>query len=100
MRVDEYAKYVINNMNRATLGNALNISNKFNSEYNFIEFLNFINTYIEDVMVSKLLQKDKCYNILYLSNKAFKMYNSDFNYNKTFIIDDFIIELWQVLNGD
>ena len=29
MTVSEYAKYVVSNMNRATLGNALNIVKKF-----------------------------------------------------------------------
>lgn len=100
MRVDEYAKYVINNMNRATLGNALNITNKFNVEYDFKDFLESIDSYILELLQLKIFDSTKGYSILHLSNKAFKMYESDFNYNKAFIIDDFIIELWQVFNGD
>lgn len=100
MDVNEYAKYVVNNMNRATLGNALNIANKFASEYDFAEFLNAVDKHVGIVLASNLLPKDKCYNILYLSSKAQKMLNSEFKYNKSFIIDDFIVDLWGVINGN
>lgn len=100
MNVGEYAKYVVNNMGRATLGNALNIATKFVSEYDFTEFLTSINEYIGVALTSNLLPKDKCYNILYLSNKASKMLKSEFRYNKSFIIDDFIVDMWGVINGD
>ena len=41
MNVQEFAKYVITNMHRATLSNALNISTKLDTEgfYKFNEFL-------------------------------------------------------------
>lgn len=100
MTVSEYAKYVVSNMNRATLGNALNIVKKFETEYNFVDFLASVDSYVLQVLNSNLLDKSKCYNILYLTNNALKKYNSNFNYNKNFIMDDFIIDLWGVINGD
>lgn len=100
MDIDSYAKYVINNMNRATLGNALNIVNKFNNTYNFIDFLTSIDSYILEILSNNLLEKGKCYNILYLTSNARKMYSSKFNYNKNFIMDDFIVGIWSVINGD
>lgn len=99
MNVEEYAKYVVNNMNRATLGNALNIATRFVSEYDFEEFLLFVNKYVGDALVSNTLSKDKCYTILHLSNKAGKMLKSEFRYNKSFIIDDFIVDMWGAING-
>ena len=100
MTVSEYAKYVVSNMNRATLGNALNIVKKFETEYNFVDFLTSVDSYVLQVLNSNLLDKSKCYNILYLTSNALKKYNSNFNYNKNFIMYDFIIDLWGVINGD
>lgn len=101
MLVNEFARYVINNMGRATLGNALNIANRFSSgDYNFIEFLNQVNVYVADLLKSNTLNSIKCYNILSITDKTLKLYNSEFNYNKSFIVDDFIIDIWSVLNGN
>ena len=59
MDVVEYAKYVINNMSRATIGNALNISNKFSNEYDFKEFLVSISKYLETLLATNSFSKAK-----------------------------------------
>ena len=47
MNVEDFAKYVIDNISRASLVNALNITNNFTGTYNFIEFLDYMQKYIE-----------------------------------------------------
>lgn len=101
MTLEEFSKYVIDNMTRATVGNALNISLRINgSGYQFVDFIKGVETYIADCIVKNKLTKDKCYGIFYICNKYLKQYNSTFNYNKEYIINDFIIDLWRILNGN
>ena len=65
----EFGKYIINNIKRATLSNALNICNK----------------------IDKII----AYKIIIICKDALDKYNSSFNYNKKMIIDDFVIRLWE-----
>ena len=99
MDIKDYSKYVLDNMNRATLGNALNIALKFNSEYKFENFIDNIIIQCKFEILENKHDDDKYYKILGIAYNSLKYYKSSINYNKSFIIDDFIIDLWKVLNG-
>ena len=101
MEVKDFAKYVIDNMHRASLANALNIPNKLDTEgyYKFEEFVNNIVNYINESLSNNHIDKTEAYNILIYSNDWLKMYKSEFNYNKQMIIDNYIIDLWEIING-
>ena len=101
MTVEEFSKYVIDNMPRATIGNALNISLRINgTEYEFPSFIKGVEAYISECLIKGKGVKEKSYGIFYICNKYLKQYNSSFNYNKEYIINDFIIDLWRIMNGD
>lgn len=101
MEVNEFAKYVVDNMCRATVGNALNIVNKFNGPeaiYKFEDFIVEMEKYINK-LVADNYDKNICYKVFTLINKTMAKYNSTVKYNKTFILNDFIIDLWRTMNG-
>lgn len=100
MDVKEFAKFVIDNMCRATIGNALNIVNKLDNPeyYNFEEFIVELQKYVASLLTTDF-SKDKCYSILSLISTTVKKYRSNIKYNKTFILNDFIIDLWRIMNG-
>lgn len=100
MEVNEFAKFVLDNLTRATIGNTLNISNKLDCPdyYKFIDFLDEIQKYTEKLLLDGF-DKNKCYEILVLANKTLKKYKSEVKYNKTYIINDFVIDLWRIMNG-
>ena len=52
MTVKDFAKYVIDNMSRASLANSLNIATKLDNPeyYSFIEFLNEIVSYVNELL--------------------------------------------------
>ena len=87
-------------MHRATLANALNIATKLDSAdgYKFDELCLEMQKYVKDCLAQNKIDCDKCYSILSALNKALKAYNSTFNYSKAFIIDDFLIQLWDILD--
>lgn len=99
MEVAEFAKHVIDNMHKATVGNALNIALKLDNPefYSFKVFLNEMEKYCYQVLQDGF-NKQKCYCIFALINKTLKKYNSEIKYNKTFIINDFVIDLWRIMN--
>ena len=98
MEIYDYAKYIINNITRATIGNALKISDKIDSTYKFIDLINNICKYIDELILNNRLEKEKCYSIYYIINKYTKLYNSQFS-TKKYIINDFIIDLWKIMNS-
>lgn len=99
MNTHDYSRYIINNITRATIGNALKISDKIDTEYKFLDMLNEICLYIDELIINGNLNKECCYSIYYIINKYKKQYNSSFNYNKKYIINDFIIDLWKIMNN-
>ena len=102
MDVKDFAQYVVNNMHRATLSNALSISAKLDTEgfYKFPEFLDELYKYAIECLSSKRIDTNKCYKILALTNETLTKYNSTFNYNKVYLIDDFLIKLWYILDKE
>ena len=101
MSVEKFAQYVINNLNRATLANAMNIADKLDNPdyYEFQEFNNYIMQYVGTESILNFLGKAKVYKILSACYDAVKAYNSEFKYNKRMIIDDYIIKLWCAVNN-
>lgn len=97
MNVNDFAKYVIDNMHRATLANAMNISEKIDNEeyYTFKDFVNSVNAYVSDALQNNKICNIQAYKILGNMDKYAKMYDSDIKYNKRMIIDNMIIELWE-----
>ena len=101
MNVSDFAKYVIDNLHRASLSNALNISSKLDNDeyYTFVDFVDNIIAYVNSRLADKNIDTFEAYNILIYSNNWLKMYKSEFNYNKDMIIDNYIIDLWEIING-
>lgn len=100
MTVEEFAKYVVDNMHRATLSNALKIADKLDnpSFYKFEEFVVCMQKYLVECLSTKKLSDAICYEILGVISKTLKKYKSDIKYCKMYIIDDFIIDLWEALD--
>lgn len=101
MSISDYARYIINNITRATIGNALRIGDKIDIDggYKFDELLNNICIYIDELILNKNLSKEKCYSIYYIINLYKKQYLSEIKYNKKYIINSFIIDLWKIMNS-
>lgn len=97
MTVSEFGKYVIDNMHRATLSNAMNIADKIDNEqfYTFHDFTNAINECVSKSLLESKIDCIKVYKILVAVDKYTKMYNSDVKYNHKMIIDNLIIEIWE-----
>lgn len=94
MNVEEYALYVLNNMQRASAANALNITKKFDTDYNFKEFVNLI---IKNLNNTKL-KPEIIYKIYAYSYDVIKKLDSEFKYNKQILIDDYILNIWSAIN--
>lgn len=98
MTVSDFAKYVVDNMHRATLANALNIANKLDNPdyYSFTEFVKCLNDYVTQLATDNLIDTLKCSKILVVSSDSLLAYNSNIKYNKMMIIDNYIIDLWRI----
>lgn len=98
MELKDFSKYVIDNITRATCGNTLNITNRFiNKEYDFKEFLVNISKYVEELLTSGKIEKQKCYSILHLTNESIKTLSKP-NFIEMYVIDDYLIDLWRIFN--
>lgn len=101
MNVKEFSKYVIDNLHRATLSNALNIAVKIDNPefYTFNDFVSNLQIYVTQLLKDKKLDDLKCYALLVTLDKSYKLYNSSTKYNKSFIIDDLLISMWRIIDG-
>ena len=99
MTAAEYGRYVVNNIGRATLSNTMNVIEKLDTTYPFKDFLLGVQSYITQVINENRFDANISYGILYITNKALNKYTSNIKYTKAFIISDYIIELWKVING-
>lgn len=101
LTVEEYAKYVVTNIGRAQLPNAYKIAENFEGPgcFDFEMFLKYMVPYIEDLIKENRLDINKCYAMLVLINTTLTKYKSPFKYNKTFLVDDFIMDLWRIAGG-
>ena len=98
MSVKEYAKYVIDKIQIAAIGNTLNISKKFiDKDFDFVEFLESAQEYVVSLL-NQNFSKDKCYRILVLISDSLKKYKStEAVYNKSFIYNNFVVTLWLIM---
>lgn len=99
--LEQFAKYVVDNMHRATLVNALNISQKIDVSdgYPFIEFARAVNNYVGSCCIGGQTTLFAC-KVQVLTDKCVRMYESQYNINKSMIIDNFIIEFWEAVNDN
>lgn len=100
MNVRDFATYVLNNLGRATLANALNIADKIDNPqfYTFADFADCIQRCAGDEKIIRMLGSVKIAKIVSASYDCVKAYNSDFKYNKRMIVDNYIISLWRAVN--
>lgn len=100
MNVKEFAKYVVSNLGRATLANALNIADKLDnpSFYTFEEFAKCIDECVGDTQIIQMLGRVKIAKIISSTYDCTKKYTSTIKYNKRMIIDNYIIQLWRAVN--
>lgn len=100
MDVVDFSKYVVNNLNRATLSNALNITNTvMSSKYNLEEFISNIIKYSIELGQQNKLNYNLVYSILFYSNKCLETLKNKGSLTDTMILDDYIIEIWRTING-
>lgn len=101
MGVDDFAKYVILNMSRATLANAFNISSKIygdKAQYDTVEFLHSVDSYVRYALVNNKIDDMQAYKILIATDKCLNRFDEESNgikYNKQMVVDDFITEVWE-----
>lgn len=99
MTCADFAKYMVDNIGRATLANAFNITDKFVSKtYDFMEFLQYVDNYVSDKLTS-CNNKVIYYKIAVATNKARTMASSENKYNFTMIVDEFVCSVWEAVNG-
>ena len=98
MTVKEFARYVLSNMGRATVSNAMNITNKLDKEYSFEDFSQAIIDCVNEQLSTVKPNSEVASRVLVASYNARKKYNSDIKYNKQMIIDQFILDLWEAIN--
>ena len=98
MTVKEFARYVLSNMGRATVSNAMNITNKLDKEYSFEDFSQAIIDCVNEQLSTVKPNSEVASRVLVASYNARKKYNSDIKYNKQMVIDQFILDLWGAIN--
>lgn len=100
MTVEEYAKFVIDNMGRASLSNAMNIAEKIDNPnfYALCDFVKSVDKYVGNPDVINRLGQIKAYKIVIASDNCLRRYNSDIKYNKRMIIDNYIMDIWRAFN--
>lgn len=100
MTTKEFSKYFIDNIGRATLVNALNVSDKlYNNDYDVKEFIEECIGYISNLQTSCRIPLEKSSKMLVAFYNCNKDLNSEFNYNKLMVLNDLIISIWEINNG-
>ena len=97
MSVNDFAKYVIDNMHRATLVNALKVSDKLIScVYDVNEFINCSLSYVSDLFSCGKIDKEKSCRLSVAFFNCKKDYNSPHNYSKNMILNNLIMSVWEI----
>ena len=102
MSVEEYAKYVMQNLGCATRGNAVKIVDRLGegNDYDFLEFVGNVEKYVSANLSSSNPSSEKSLLIILAVNSARVRYMSNnARYNKRMVIDNFILDLWEAVNG-
>ena len=97
MTVKEFSKYTIDNLSRASLVNAFNISEKLDNPdyYKLEDFIKNCINYISELQSNMKINSKKASKLLVALYNCEKNYNSEFKYNKKMVIDNLIIEMWE-----
>lgn len=101
MTVKDFAKYVVDNMHRASLANALNITNKLiktakaEPEYDFKQFVAEVDDYVRYAVKDEKINSICGYKILIATNKCLKKFESDVKYDELMLIDSLIMDIWE-----
>ena len=100
MNIGDFTKYVIDNMHRATLVNSLNVSKKLiDGVYDVNEFIKISLEYISELLSSNKMSPEIASRLSVAFYDCRKDYNSDFNYNKSMLLNDLIINMWEILGS-
>ncbi len=97
MTVKEFSKYVIDNLNRASLVNAFNIAEKLDNPnyYSLEDFVHECVLYLTDSLVNVKLKPTIACKLLSALFNCEKAINSEYKFNRRMIIDNLIIEMWE-----
>ena len=100
MTVKDFARYVLSNLGRATVSNAMNITEKIDNEgfYPFDEFSQAIIDCVNEQLSTIKPNSEVASRVLVASYNARKKYSSVVKYNKKMIIDQYIIDMWEAVN--
>lgn len=97
MTVKEFAKYVIDNLHRASLVNAFNIGDKLDNPnyYSLEDFINECLLYITDLLSRSKINTNTYGKLIIALSNCEKAIKSEFKFNRRMIIDNLIIEMWE-----
>lgn len=97
MTVKEFAKYVIDNLHRASLVNAFNIGDKLDNPnyYSLEDFIHECILYLTDSLVSTKLKPIITCKLLSALFNCEKAIDSEYKFNRRMVIDNLIIEMWE-----
>ena len=104
MTLEEFTKYVLDNMYRASLSNSLNITKKFcnmpyplnltegndTKIYSFRDFLVNIDKEISDRLTAKTITRERGYKICVLCHKYMQMYDTSYKGDNCYKYDNMI----------
>ena len=101
MNVQEYADFVLSNIGRATLANALNIADKIGDgkSYKAVDFVNSLLVSVDNRVSCGKLDKKVSYSVIGAIAECMKDLESPKNYNERMIMDNLIIGLWEAYCG-
>lgn len=96
MTVEEFARYIVDNMGRASLVNALNIPSRISDgNYDPMELSRCIQSYVGEAVSKKILSTQSAYRIIVACDDFCKKYDSEFKYQKRMVLDMLIIDIWE-----
>lgn len=95
MTVKEFSKYVIDNLNRASLVNSFNIAEKLDNPnyYSLEDFIHECTLHLTDSLINAKLKPIIACKLLSALFDCEKAINSGLN--RRMIIDNLIIEMWE-----
>ena len=101
MTVVEFSKYVIDNMHRATLVNSLNVSKKLiDGIFDVNEFIKISLEYISELLSKDKISTETASRLSVAFYNCRNDYNSEYNYNKSMLLNDLIINMWEILSSE
>lgn len=101
MTVGDFSRYVIDNMHRATLVNSLNVSKKLiDGVYDVNEFIKISLEYVSELLSNNKMSPEMASRLSVAFYNCRNDYNSEYNYNKLMLLNDLIINMWEILGSE